>query len=432
MAIDSNATLLAVLRRLGLFSPEQVEEVTRELIPAYPNPADLGEYLVSIDWLTPYQLQLLLAGGWNELTIGPYQVLDRLGEGGVSEVFKAWDTNRGRIVALKVLRQDVGDAADIARQFHREREALTRLNHPNVIKTYDAGQVGSAHYFAMEFVEGMDLAKYVEVAGPLPVEEACDYIRQVAQGLQHAHQLKLVHRDIKPANLFLLHPPLGLTPALARRAPEPVVKVLDWGLARCLRDPDDSIHPDPAATDSEKGRLIGTAEYIAPEQARDATLVDIRADIYSLGCTFYYLLTGQPPFRGRRLIHVLQAHQEEEPPSIRALRPDVPEELDRMCRKMLEKVPEYRYQIPLLLVAPLRRYAASALARLSAQGTSGRPASASVLSRPGSSPTLPMPSAPGTHAQLPRPQAGGGNAHRPGTSTELPRPGQNGRGPSRR
>src|SRR5262249_29827884 len=149
---------------------------------------DLGERLVEIDWLTAYQLQLLLAGQWNDLTIGHYQVLDRLGEGGVSEVFKAWDTQRGRIVALKVLKQDTADPGDVARHFQRELRAVTRLNHPNVIKTYDAAQVGRLHYFAMEFVEGMDLARYVEQVGPLPVEEACEYMRQVAQGLQYAHQ----------------------------------------------------------------------------------------------------------------------------------------------------------------------------------------------------------------------------------------------------
>src|SRR5262249_1428618 len=148
--------------------------------------------------------------------------------------------------------------------------------------------------------EGMDLHRFVGQVGPLPVEQACDYARQVAQGLQHAHLSGLVHRDIKPANLFLLHPPLPPAPGAApRRGPDPLVKTLDWGLARCLRDPhraeaEGGPAPpapgplDPDDLDSEKGRLIGTADYIAPEQARDPTLVDIRADIYSLGCTLYF------------------------------------------------------------------------------------------------------------------------------------------------
>src|SRR5262249_27210430 len=150
-------------------------EVLRELVPAYPDPLGLGEYLVEIDWLTAYQLQLLFAGQWNELTIGPYQTLDRLGEGGVSEGFKAWDTVRGRIVALKVLRQALADQGEVVRQFQRELQLVTRLNHPNVIKTYDASQVGALHYFAMEFVQGLDLARYVEQKGPLAVEEASEY-----------------------------------------------------------------------------------------------------------------------------------------------------------------------------------------------------------------------------------------------------------------
>src|SRR5947209_9294052 len=237
MPLDSVDNLLAVLRRTQLLAPEQVDEVARELVPHYADPEALGEYLVSVDWLTTYQLQMLLAEQWDELTVGPYQVLDRLGEGGVSEVFKAWDTVRGRVVALKVLRQHLVSRPDAVRQFQRELQAITRLSHPNIIKTYDADQVGTVHYLAMECVEGMDLDKFVRRVGPLPLDQACDYIRQVAQGLQHAHQLGLVHRDIKPANLFLIHPPLpGATPP-GRRPPDPILKILDWGLARLQPGP---------------------------------------------------------------------------------------------------------------------------------------------------------------------------------------------------
>jgi serine/threonine-protein kinase len=257
MPLDSVDTLLTVLRRTQLLAAEQVDEVARDA-------QHLGEYLVSIDWLTAYQLQMLMSEQWEELTVGPYQVLDRLGEGGISEVFKAWDTMRGRVVALKVLRQHLTGNGGAAAQFQRELQAVTRLSHPNIIRTYDADSVGGLHYFAMEFVEGLDLDRFVAQAGPLPVELACDFARQAAQGLQHAHQLGLVHRDIKPANLFLLYPPLpaaGL-PGAARRL-DPVVKILDWGLARCAPDP-----AAPAVADStaEKGSLIGTADYIAPSR----------------------------------------------------------------------------------------------------------------------------------------------------------------------
>src|SRR3954452_20086880 len=151
MSTDSIDTLLAVLRRTQLLAEEQVEQIAVELAPDFPNAQRLGEYLVEIDWLTPYQLLLLLTGEWRELTVGPYQILDRLGEGGVSEVFKAWDTARGRVVALKVLRQHLLSQNDAVRQFQRELEVMPRLNHPNVIRTLDASQLGAVHYFAMEF-----------------------------------------------------------------------------------------------------------------------------------------------------------------------------------------------------------------------------------------------------------------------------------------
>src|SRR4051812_24147577 len=180
MTLDTPDTLLAVLRRVELLAPEQVDEIARELVPHYPDPVSLGEYLVRIDWLTPYQFQLLLAGQWAELTIGPYQVLDRLGEGGLSEVFKAWDTTRGRVVALKALRQEVAAKEDAVRQFRREFEAITKTSHVNVIKAYEIGQEGPLNYYSMEYVEGMDLERFVAQAGPLSVPMACDFARQAA------------------------------------------------------------------------------------------------------------------------------------------------------------------------------------------------------------------------------------------------------------
>ncbi len=400
ISIDSVPTLLSVLRRVQLFAAEQVDEVERELGPLYHHPYELGEYLVQIEWLTAFQLEALFEGRWEELNVGPYTILDQLGEGGVSQVYKAWDTNKGRIVALKVLRQSLTSNSDAVRQFQRELEAVTRLNHPNIIKTFDANQVGAIHYFAMEFVEGMDLHRFVEACGPLPVEQACEFMRQVGTGLQHAHQMGLVHRDIKPANLFLLHPPVqgrwleslgGVLPP--RRGPDPVVKILDWGLARLMRAPGDT-DPDqdsPAHLEAEKGMLIGTADYIAPEQARDASLVDTRADIYSLGCSFYFLLTGQPPFPTGSLMQKLMQHQKEAPLPVQKYRPDVPDEIVAVLDKMLAKAPEDRYQIPLLAIAALRRFTASGSSTnilrppgLSGNGTA-RPGSSLNLTRPGSS-----------------------------------------------
>ncbi len=426
MALDSIDTLLAVLRRTQLLAPEQVDEVARELVPHYPTAEGLGAYLVGIDWLTAYQLQLLLSEQWEDLTIGPYQVLDRLGEGGVSEVFKAWDTSRGRVVALKVLRQHLAGNSDVVQQFQREMQAITRLSHPNIIKTYDAHQVGSLHCFAMEFVEGMDLERFVQQFGPLPIEQACDFVRQAAGGLQHAHQLGLVHRDVKPANLFLLHPPIPGT--AAKRGPDPVVKIIDWGLARCAGDPASPPDKDGAgdAGDAEKGRLIGTADYIAPEQASDPTLVDIRADVYSLGCTLFYLLTRQPPFPSGSLMQKILQHQQAEPPSLRSLRTDVPEELDALVRKMLAKDPADRFAIPLLLVTPLRRFCGGRVPG-SGQGNGVRPGSVPVLNTPSSASLSRPDTAPGTAINLPRPSTHA-TLQRPGTHVNLSRPGNNGHG----
>jgi serine/threonine protein kinase len=177
----------------------------------------------------------------------------------------------------------------------------------------------------------------------------------VTQGLQHAHQLGLVHRDIKPANLFLILPP-GHPQATAgstwKRPQDPVIKILDWGLARLAQGAEDA----DATARSEEGMLIGTADYLAPEQAQDPRVVDIRADIYSLGCTFYYLLAGQPPFPGTSLMQKILQHQQAEPTPLRTLRPDVPEELAAIIQKMMAKAPESRFQIPLAVGVPLRKF----------------------------------------------------------------------------
>ena len=299
MVIDSVDTLLSLLRRLQLLGPQQVDEIARELAPHYADPFELSGYLIEIDWLTAYQRRLLFEGRWNELAVGPYQILDRLGESGVSEVYKAWDTVRGRDVALKVLRQHLAIRADAVQLLQRELQAVIRLDHPNIIKTYDADRVEGLPYFAMEYVEGLDLHQYVQRCGPLPVEQACDYVRQTAQGLQHAHQSGLVHRDVKPANLFLLNPPLPDGEGKPRLRPaEPVVKILDWGLARLKPTAGEEAAAVPHDLDAEKGLLIGTADYIAPEQAQDPTLVDIRADIYSLGLRLLLPAHGSAAVRG--------------------------------------------------------------------------------------------------------------------------------------
>jgi serine/threonine protein kinase len=408
MSINNVENLLAALRRVRLLAPEQVDEIDRELGPLYKNPRTLADYLVQIDWLTSFQVKTLFDGDWDELIIGPFILLSRLGEGGLSQVYKAWDTQKGRIVAVKVLRQNLAAQDTAVRQFQREMQTVAMLAHPNVIKTFEAYEDSNRHYFAMEFVEGTDLDKFVKLSGPLPVEQACDFIRQVATGLQHAHQLGLIHRDIKPANLFLINPPVQgkqLTPGVTppRRNGDPTVKILDWGLAR-VRCEEADIDTTPSITDSfatEKGLLIGTADYVSPEQTFDPTRIDIRSDIYSLGCTFFYFLTGEAPFGSLPLMQKILAHRESAPPSVRDLRPDVPVEVEQVVMKMMAKSPQDRFQIPLLLVAPLRHLCAGSSALL---GGLIRPPSSMNLQRPPSAMNLARPS---SVLNLTRPRSSG-------------------------
>jgi serine/threonine-protein kinase len=423
MAIDSVDAFLTVLRRVQLLAPEQVDEIALELGPDFQDPLDLAEQLVHIKWLTAYQCSCLFEGKWDSLNLGHFQLLDRLGEGGVSEVFKAWDSLKARIVALKVLRRDLASQQEGVRQFQRELQAVTRLSHPNIVKTFEADEIGSVHCFAMEYIEGIDLHRHVTTIGPLPVEQACDYTRQTAQGLQHAHQMGLVHRDIKPANLFLVNPPQANRPVTGlagRRAPDPIVKILDWGLARTMPTTEAEDAEDSDQTEREKGMLIGTADFVAPEQARDPGLVDTRADIYSLGCTLYFLLTGRPPFEGHTLMQKLLQHQQEEPTPLRELRPDVPEELEALIQKMMAKRPEDRFQIPLLVVVPLRRFCPSALS-----GANSLIRPTGIASKPSTLPSMGLPPEPhvkpSSSAVVVRP-ASSANLNRPASSATLNRP----------
>jgi serine/threonine-protein kinase len=201
----------------------------------------------------------------------------------------------------------------------------------------------------MEYVEGTDLGKVVRLAGMLPPAEACDYARQAALGLQHAHERSLIHRDIKPVNLILTTPPADSI-AAGTPPPPPLIKILDWGLA-CLRPPSDRRAGPPGGTPTRA--IIGTADYLSPEQARNADLADIRSDIYSLGCTLYFLLTGQPPFPGGTLMQKLIQHQQAEPAPVESLNPEVSPALGALVRRMLAKKPEDRFQTPAALALAL-------------------------------------------------------------------------------
>jgi hypothetical protein len=255
-----------------------------------------------------------------------FRVLRELGRGGMGVVYEAEQTLMERKVAIKVINAAVLDHPEALARFHAEVKAAAKLNHDNIVRAHDAEQAGSLHLLVMEFVEGLTLAQLVERKGPLPVASACRCAHQAALGLQHAFEQGMVHRDIKPQNLML--------------TPQGRVKVLDFGLARMR-------------SERGKGRgltqadaFMGTPDYVAPEQATDARAADTRADVYSLGCTLYFLLTGRPPFVEDTAVKLVLAHIEKEPRPLSEVRPDMPPALSAVVARMLAKDPAQRYQTP--------------------------------------------------------------------------------------
>jgi serine/threonine protein kinase/tetratricopeptide (TPR) repeat protein len=269
-------------------------------------------------------------GATNPPTIPGFEILEPLGEGGMGQVYKARQVRLDRIVALKVIHPDYLSNPDAVRRFHREARAAARMAHPHLVTVYDVDEVCGTHFLVMEFVDGSDLGRLVKSQGVLPGAQACEYVRQAALGLQHIHERGLVHRDIKPTNLFLT-------------SNGTLIKVLDLGLARLNQSgPSDQV----SAELTQPGAVMGTPAFLAPEQARDSRRVDIRSDIYSLGCTFYYLLTGRVPFPGIGLAEIVVQHQLDEPEPVEKMRPDVPNGVISVVRKMMAKKPEDRYQTP--------------------------------------------------------------------------------------
>jgi serine/threonine protein kinase len=263
------------------------------------------------------------------IRLGQYQILDRLGQGGMGTVYKAVHTLLKRVVALKVLRPErLPDPRAVAR-FRREIKAAGQLAHPNVVQASDARKVRGLHFLVMEFVDGTDLAQVLAHHGPLPVPDACEVVRQAATGLHHAAEHGLVHRDVKPANLMLTQ--------------AGQVKVLDLGLAFLYRS------RSAGATRTPDDYLAGTADYLAPELLLGRDAVDARADLYSLGCTFYELLTGRPPFSGpayETVLQKLRAHAHEPVPLVRKARRDVPRRLTAVLDRLLAKDPAGRFGTP--------------------------------------------------------------------------------------
>jgi serine/threonine protein kinase len=268
--------------------------------------------------------------------LGEYQLLEKLGQGGMGAVYKALHTRLDKTVALKLL--SAASAADeqaVAR-FAREMKAAGRLNHPHVVQAFDAGEIDGISFLAMEYVAGQNLSEIAHRLGWLPIADACEIARQTAVGLQAIHEFGLVHRDIKPSNLMLTR--------------EGQVKILDLGLARIL------FEPAPGTEATSAGQTVGTADYMAPEQINDSHSVDIRADIYSLGCTLYKLLSGHAPYGllpNQSFLEKMTAHLRNPLPPLRPMRPEVPEALEAIVRKMLAKEPGDRFATPAELASAL-------------------------------------------------------------------------------
>ena len=265
--------------------------------------------------------------------LGHFELVEYVGGGGMGRVFRAFDMQLGRTVALKVLPPEQASDPDALQRFQNEAQSSARLDHDNIARAYYLGEDRGLHFIVFEFVEGMNVRLLVERKGPLPLAEAVSYTLQVAEALAHADARAVVHRDIKPSNMLI--------------TPEGRVKLIDLGLAR-LR------HADPAVADlTASGVTLGTFDYISPEQARDPRNADIRSDIYSLGCTLFFMLAGQPPFPEGTVLQKLLQHQGDQPPDIQQFRPELPEESSRVMRKMMAKDPRHRYANPGDLVADL-------------------------------------------------------------------------------
>ncbi|MBI1375327.1 MAG: protein kinase [Phycisphaera sp.] len=286
--------------------------------------AALSRTLVDAGWLTPYQAQAALDGQVATLRVGDYVVLHAIGAGGSAQVFKARHRETDHVAAIKLLAKARRDSKVSVKRFLREAEAAARVRHPNIVAAYDAGLHNHAPYLVMEYVEGRDLDAIISETGPLSVDRAVDYVSQAARGLAFAHAHGVIHRDVKPSNILL-------DAAGAAR-------VLDLGTAH-IDMPD---HKSNAGLTSTGG-ILGTAYYMAPEQAENAKGVDERADIYSLGCTLFKLITGDVPYEGKSAIEVLVAHRIRQIPSMLALCPDVPPRVQAVFERMVAKDVADRY-----------------------------------------------------------------------------------------
>lgn len=344
---ESVRRFVEVLQEHQMLGPAELDQVRDQLQSRHADAQSLAQELLRRGWLTRFQLGFLVQKRPDALVFGSYVILDELGKGAMGTVYKARHQVMKRLVALKLIRKGHLPHGQAVQRLQREIEAAAQLSHPNIVHSYDAGRVGDRHFFAMEYVEGETLALVLQREGRLPIGLACEYAFQTALGLQHAHEKGMVHRDIKPSNLLVASGGKGTAGA---DAGGPRIKILDMGLAL--------IHYDPAGRGAkaltQMGQLMGTPDYIPPEQILNSHRVDTRADLYSLGCTLYQMLSGRTPFAGETFHQMLSSHLQKEPERLEGLVPGIPPPLAALVHRLLAKKPEERPQTP--------REAATALA----------------------------------------------------------------------
>lgn len=373
----NTGSFLAIVRKSGLIDEPRLNKLLDEYQAAggdAANAAALADFLVQANGLTRWQSEKLLQGRHKGYFLGKYRLLQLLGKGGMSAVYLAEHTVMRRRCAIKVLpTKRVTDSSYLAR-FHREAQAVASLDHPNIVRAYDVDHQTDneteIHFLVMEYVDGMSLQEYVAKHGPLPFRDSVEYVRQAALGLSHAHKAGLVHRDVKPGNLLL--------------ANNGVVKVLDLGLARFFDDSDNT----DALTIRHDEKVLGTADYLSPEQALDSHTVDARADIYSLGCTLYFLLSGHPPFTEGTLAQRLMAHQTKDPPTIESQRADIPASLAVVLRKMMAKQAGDRYASAEELAEALQQWLTTSSGAAPADGVQAakKPVARPIVKKPVAAP----------------------------------------------
>jgi serine/threonine protein kinase len=328
----------------------------QEAKDAAANLAKFASWMVANKYLTEYQAQLLARGHAEGFFLNEYKILDRLGKGRMAGVYKA-QHQLGQIVAIKVLPPSKAKETNLLGRFHREARLALRLKHPNIVRTFQTGTGEGLHYIVMEYLEGETLEDVLARRGKMAPAEAVRLVYQALQGLQHIHAQGLVHRDLKPSNMMLV----GTTPDSTLRA---TLKILDIGLGRTLFDEAMGEPGDPGLT--TEGVLLGTPDYMSPEQARDPRHTDIRADIYSLGCVLYHLLAGQPPFLDTNIISQMIRHATEQAKPLKSFNPAVPDGLQQIVNWMMAKDPAQRYPTPQRAAQALQVFLAAGNEQLAA------------------------------------------------------------------